>query len=250
MKAGDNEGARKFALKKVNKEAFGLASSATAWYWSFALLDYKLKRCSGWADDYFLIFDEENHYGHDKIVGAIIRAITASPSMISFLTGNRKLPNCPIPYEMGNEASLTNVANYYMSNKELWESTPGAIEWACTNARTFFSLLFLQGDKKGCKQLKIPCTFENYKAMVEEGIYVNATIKHGKKTIHEAMSSRQPGNLKVLVDAGASVLPTLLFGVPQPIHMACYYNSSPEMIKILVDAGMYLNTDSSLSLSF
>ena len=45
----------------------------------------------------------------------------------------------------------------------------------------------------------------------------------------------------MLIDAGANVkiVPRGGRGIPQPLHMACYYSFSSEIIQILCKAGWY-----------
>ena len=247
MKLGDDIGALKFAHKESNSDAFGLSSSASAWYWSQAFLDYRYKRHRGFASEYF----ESIGQTHSKKAkdGAILRAFQASPVMFQLLTGSRKLPNCRIPFNMGYEESLTNAATYWLSNAELWHNTPGAVEWAAKNCRTFMCLLILQEDEDGCKRLGFKCSVGTFKTLVGEGIFQDAMIRsNGKTLLHEAVCSGLPEHLKMLLDAGAKAKTDgwKTGEFPQPLHMACYYDYDPKIIRMLCQAGERLSSNDTL----
>ena len=241
MKMGDDKGALKFAHKKSNLEAFRLSSSCGAWFWTKALLDYRYKEQRGFAEDFFDIVpntdDPESRNLFHSFEGTILRAFQASPETLNFLTGERKLPNCRIPFHMGNWASLSNVGSYCLSNAELWRNTPGALEWAAHNVRTFLCLLILNQDIECCKALKIKCNASQFEAMLSKGIFPDARVdKNGKTLVHVAACNEKPQLLRMLLDAGAKVK-TSTTRIPQPLHMACYYNFNPKIIKVLCNAG-------------
>lgn len=240
MKCGDDKGALKFAGNESNKDAFTLASSVCAWLWSVALLNYRLNKHRGFAEEYFASLESETQqsYAEKCIESAVLRAIQSAPVVLEFLTNERRLPKCHVPCVMGNESSLTNAATYCLSNKKLWENTPGAIEWACENARTFFCIVMLHQDEEACQRLKIVNSVAFFKGLVEKGIFVNGGVAGGKKLVHDAVSSGQTEYLKILLNAGANAAPKLKPGVPQPLHIACYYNFDPEIIRLLCCAGM------------
>lgn len=236
MKLGDDKGAMKFASKKSNEQAFALASSATAWLWSLALLEFRYKRHRGFAREYYENLEEMAP--SSPPVGAIMRAAQASPHVITFLTGERELINCKIPNMMKSENSLSNAAVYCMSNLELWKSTPGAIEWAAKNCRTHYCLLMLRKEKEILDFLKLDSSLDNFKKMVNKGIFLEASLPgFGGRLVSEAVKADLPGYLEVLLKAGAKVVPDLHGCMPQPLHMACYYDHSPEIIKKLCKYG-------------
>lgn len=241
MKLGDDKGALRFAMKKSNSEAFQLASSSGAWFWSKALLDYRYKQHRGYAEDYYdkVISDDDPHSMNvfNSFEGTILRAFQASPETLSFLTGERKLPNCSIPFHMGNWKSLSNVATYCMTNAELWCNTPGALEWASYNARTFMCSLIVGQDKRSCKVLGLKGTISEFEDLLCKGVFLDAKVERRSKTlVHEAACHEMPQHLKCLISAGAQVR-TVSKQIPQPLHMACYYGFKPKIIKILCKAG-------------
>ena len=243
MKIGDDKGALKFALKKSNSEAFRLSSSCGAWFWTKALLDYRYKEQRGFAEDFFDLVpnsgDPESRNLFQRFEGTILRAFQASPETLNFLTGERKLPNCRIPFHMGNWASLSNIGSYCLSNAELWRNTPGALEWAARNVRTFMCSLILNQDIECCKTLKIKCSVDKFEELLGEGVFLDARVTScGKTLVHVATCSEMPQMLRMLLDAGAKVkISRSGRGIPQPLHMACYYNFNPNIIKILCNAG-------------
>ena len=246
MKLGDDKGALKFAMKKSNVEAFQFSSSCGAWFWTKALLDYRYKQHRGYAEDFYDAVidrnDPESQNVFNSFEGTILRAFQASPETLSFLTGERKLPDCLIPVLMGNWRSLTNVVTYCLSNAELWRNTPGALEWAASNARTFMCSMILDQDKENCKRLGIPCTSKKFKELLSQGIFFDAKVNRSSKTlVHCAVCGEMPQYLQMLIDAGANVkiVPRGGCGIPQPLHMACYYSFSSEIIQILCKAGWY-----------
>ncbi|KAL9956834.1 hypothetical protein ACROYT_G038377 [Oculina patagonica] len=210
MKMGDDKGALKFAHKKSNSEAFGLSSSCGAWFWTKALLDYRYKGQRGFAEDFFdmqISDDPESRNLFHGFEGTILRAFQASPETLNFLTGERKLPNSRIPFHMGNWASLSNVATYCLSNAELWRNTPGALEWAAHNARTFMCSVILNQDIECCKALKIKCSASQFEALISKGIFLDARVTScGKSLVHVAVCNEKPQLLKMLLDAGAKVV--------------------------------------------
>lgn len=236
MKLGDDEGAMKFASKKSNEQAFALASSATAWLWSLALLEFRYKHHRGFAREYYENLEEMTP--STPPVGAIIRAAQASRHVIAFLTGERELPNCSIPNMMKSESSLSNAAVYCMSNLELWKSTPGAIEWAAKNCRTHYCLLMLRKEKEILEFLKLESTLGNFTKMVNKGVFLEASLPgFGGRLVSEAVKADLPSYLEVLLKAGAKVVPDLYGCMPQPLHIACYYDHHPEIIKKLCKYG-------------
>lgn len=239
MKLGDDEGALAFASKKSNHEAFTLASSSSAWHWSMALLDYRHKHHRGFAREYY-DYIEEMRGPSVPPIGAIIGASQCSRNVLSFLTGERKLPNCKIPYAMKSESSLSNSAVYCMSNLELWRSTPGAIEWAATNCYTHYCVCMLRNEVEILKHLKVTNTVENFKELVNKGVFLEASIPgFGSRLVSEAVKSNDVDKLKVLLDAGAKVVPDVSNCTPKPLHIACYYDHDPEIIKTLCRYGKY-----------
>ena len=238
MKMGDDKGAVKFAHKKSNSEAFCLSSSSGACFWTKALLDYRYKGHRGFAEDLFESNPDTKNLFH-SFDGTVLRAFQASPETLSFLTGERKLPNCRIPFHMGNWASLSNIGTYCLSNAELWRNTPGALEWAACNIRTFVCTLILTRDIISCKKFKIKCNDNEFKALVTKGVFLDARVEAcGKTLVHLAACNDKPELLKMLLDAGAKVkTSTSVRELPQPLHMACYYNFNPTIIKILCNAG-------------
>lgn len=242
MKMGDDEGALKFALKKSNAEAFELSSSCGAWFWTKALLDYRYKKQRGFAEDFFDKSDDpKSRNVFSSFQGTILRAFQASPVTLQFLTGERQLPNCRIPFHMGNWASLSNVGSYCMSNAELWHKTPGALQWAARNARTFMCSLILDQDKASCKKLGIKCNATQFGELLSKGIFLDARVcGRGKTLVHVATCNDLPQLLKKLLNAGAKVhISGSGWRIPTPLHMACYYNFNPKLIQILCDAGTY-----------
>lgn len=244
MKMGDDKGALKFALKKSNSDAFGLSSSCGAWFWTKALLDYRYKEQRGFAEDYFDLVpnagDPESRNLFNRFEGTILRAFQASPETLNFLTGERKLPNCRIPFHMGNWASLSNIGSYCLSNAELWRNTPGALEWAARNVRTFMCSLILNQDMESCKALKIKCSANKFEELLSGGTFLDARVTScGKTMVHVATCSDMPQMLRMLLNAGAKVK-ICRSRIPQPLQMACYYNFNPKIIKILCNAGMSL----------
>lgn len=243
MKLGDDRGALKFAMKKSNSEAFRLSSSGGAWFWSKALLDYRYKQHRGYAEDYYKAGDENELTSTNlfySFEGTVLRAFQASPETLSFLTGERKLPNCPIPFHMGNCQSLSNVGTYCLSNAELWRSTPGALEWAAYNGRTFMCSLILSQEKQSLRTLGVKGTISEFEELLSKGIFLDARVfSCGKTLVHLAVCSQMPKHLKALIDAGAKVnTSSERFSIPQPLHMACYYSFKPKIIKLLCSAGM------------
>lgn len=248
MKMGDDKGALKFALKKSNIEAFRVSSSCGAWFWTKALLDYRYKKQTGFAEDYFDVSnsdDPESKNLFNNFEGTILRAFQASPETLRFLTGERKLPNCRVPYHMGNWASLSNVGIYCLSNAELWRNTPGALEWAARNVRTLMCSLILNQDLECCKTLNIKCSTSQFEELLSQGIFLDAKVSNngrhsGKTLVHVATCNEKPQLLRMLLNAGAEVKTSRIGrGIPPPLHMSCYYNFSPKIIKILCNAGMH-----------
>lgn len=248
MKMGDDKGALKFALKKSNIEAFRVSSSCGAWFWTKALLDYRYKKQTGFAEDYFDASnsdDPESKNLFNNFEGTILRAFQASPETLRFLTGERKLPNCRVPYHMGNWASLSNVGIYCLSNAELWRNTPGALEWAARNVRTLMCSLILNQDLECCKTLNIKCSTSQFEELLSQGIFLDAKVSNngrhsGKTLVHVATCNEKPQLLRMLLNAGAEVKTSRIGrGIPPPLHMSCYYNFSPKIIKILCNAGMH-----------
>ena len=243
MKMGDDKGALKFAMKKSNLEAFRLSSSSGAWFWTKALLDYRYKQHRGYAEDYYDKVPDEGDPDSQNLFhsfeGTILRAFQASPETLSFLTGERKLPNCPVPFHMGNWKSLSNAGTYCISNAELWRNTPGALEWAAYNARTFMCSLILSQDSECCKSIGIKATVSKFEELLSKGVYLDAKVdRSGKTLVHGAVCGEMPDHLKKLINAGAKVKTSIRkFGIPQPLHMACYYSFNPKIIKILCNAG-------------
>ena len=138
--------------------------------------------------------------------------------------------------------SLTNVATYCLSNAELWRNTPGALDWAAYNARTFMCSMILDQEKENCQRLGIPCTAEKFKELLSKGIFFDARVnRSGKTLVHCAVCDEMPQYLQMLIDAGANVkiVPRGGRSIPQPLHMACYYSFSSEIIQILCKAGWY-----------
>lgn len=246
MKLGDDKGALKFAMKNSNVEAFQFSSSCGAWFWTKALLDYRYKQHRGYAEDFYNAVidtnDPESQNVFNSFEGTILRAFQASPETLNFLTGERKLPDCMIPVLMGDWMSLTNVATYCLSNAELWRNTPGALDWAAYNARTFMCSMILDQEKENCQRLGIPCTAKKFKELLSKGIFFNAKVnRSGKTLVHCAVCDEMPQYLQMLIDAGANVkiVPRGGRSIPQPLHMACYYSFSSEIIQILCKAGWY-----------
>lgn len=243
MKMGDDKGALKFAMKKSNLEAFRLSSSCGAWFWTKALLDYRYKQHRGYTEDYYDKVPDEGDPDSQNLFhsfeGTILRAFQASPETLSFLTGERKLPNCPVPFHMGNWKSLSNAGTYCISNAELWRNTPGALEWAAYNARTFMCSLILSQDSECCKSIGIKATVSKFEELLSKGVYLDAKVdRSGKTLVHGAVCGEMPHHLKKLINAGAKVKTSIRkFGIPQPLHMACYYSFNPKIIKILCNAG-------------
>lgn len=237
MKLGDDKGALAFATKKSNQEAFTLASSSSAWHWSMALLDYRYRNHRGFAKEYYK-YIEEMRGPSIPPVGAIIGASQTSRYILDFLTGERKLPNCKIPYAMKAESSLSNSAVYCMSNLELWRSTPGAIEWAATNCYTHYCLCMLRNEVEILQYLKLKPTLDEFKNLVNKGVFLEAsTPGFGSRLICEAIKADDVDKLEVLLDAGAKVTPDVPNTMPKPLHIACYYNHDPEVIKMLCKHG-------------
>ena len=245
MKLGDDKGALKFAMKKSNLEAFRLSSSSGAWFWTKALLDYRYKQHRGYAEDYYDRVPDDDDPDSQNLFhnfeGTVLRAFQASPETLSFLTGERKLPNCPIPFHMGNWKSLSNAGTYCLSNAELWRDTFGALEWAACNARTFMCSLILGQEKECCKAIGLPCTASKFEELLSKGVFFDAKVNQsGKTLVHCAVCGEMSQYLKMLIDAGAKVkISSKGHGIPQPLHMACYYSFSPKIIRILCNAGMY-----------
>lgn len=252
MKMGDDKGALKFAFKKSNSEAFRLSSSCGAWFWTKALLDYRYKEQRGFAEDYLDSLPNsgnlESRNLFHRFEGTILRAFQASPETLNFLTGERKLPNCQIPFHMGNCKSLSNIGSYCLSNAELWRNTPGALEWAARNVRTFMCSLILNQDIESCKALKIKCSVNQFEELLSKGIFLDARVTNcGKTLVHVATCSEMPQMLRMLLNAGAKVkISRSGWGIPQPLHMACYYNFNPKIIKILCNAGVCYYRDNQL----
>lgn len=246
MKLGDDKEAFKFAMKKSNLEAFRLSSSSGAWFWTKALLDYRYKQHRGYAEDYYEKVPNESDPNSQNLFhsfeGTVLRAFQASPETLSFLMGERKLPNCPVPFHMGNWKSLSNAGTYCLSNAELWRNTPGALEWAACNARTFMCSLMLGQERESCKMIGIKETVSEFEEFVSKGVFSDAKVDRcGKTLVHVAVCGEMPQHLKILINAGAKVKTSSKgCGIPQPLHMACYYSFKPKIIKILCNAGMYM----------
>lgn len=237
MKLGDDKGALAFATKKSNQEAFTLASSSSAWHWSMALLDYRYRHHRGFAREYY---DSVEHLSGPTVppVGAIIGASQCSRHVLTFLTGERKLPNCKIPYVMKSESSLSNSAVYCMSNLELWRSTPGAIEWAATNCYTHYCLCMLRSEVEILQHIKLKNTTESFKELIKKGVFLETSIPgFGARLVSEAVKADDVEKLKVLLDAGAKVTPDVSSCTPKPLHIACYYDHDPDIIKTLCKYG-------------
>lgn len=235
---GDDRGALKFAHKKSNSEAFHLYSSGGAWFWSQALLDYRYNQHRGFAEEYYGDANEpESSNLFDNSDGSILRAFQLSPMTLSFLTGERKLPNCAIPFQMGNYKLLSNAGVYCLSNAEMWRNTCGALEWAAFNCRTFLCSLILNPEREALKSLEVSGSPSHFQTLLNKGVFLDAKLGScGKTLVHEAVCNQMPKHLKMLVDAGAEVTVRSSL-IPQPLHMCCYYNFHPKIIKILCNAG-------------
>ena len=171
-------------------------------------------------------------------VGAIMSAAQVSFHVISFLTGERQLPNSRIPYVMKSENSLSNAAIYCMSNLELWKSTPGAIEWAAKNCYTHYCFLMLRKEMEILEFLKLKPTLVNFKKYVKKGIFLEAALPgFGERLLSEAVKADLVDHLEVLLKAGAKAEPNLSPQMPQPLHIACYYDYSPKIIQMLCKYG-------------
>ena len=242
MKIGDDRGALAFASKESNQQAFGLASSGSAWLWSAALLDFRYKRQRGFAKEYY-----EHVSKLGSILpppGAIMAASQASYHVLSFLTGERELPNCKIPFIMRAESSLSNAAVYCTSNLELWGSTPGAIEWAAKNCHTHYCFLLLRKEKEILDFLNIKQALATFKSLVEQGIFLDISLPgFDGGLVTEAVKANMVDELGVLLKAGAKALIRRGRCVPQALHMACYYDHDPKIIKLLCRYGkpLYYN---------
>ena len=238
MKLGDDEGALRFASKKSNDQAFALASSATAWLWSLALLEYRYKHHRGFASEYYENLEQMKP--STLPAGAIMRAAQASIHVLSFLTRERELPNCKVPNMMKSENSLSNAAVYCMSNLELWRNTPGAIEWAASNCHTHYCLLMLREEKEILEFLKLEPSLDNFTKMVKKGVFLEAPLPgFGGRLVSESVKADLPKHLEVLLKAGAKSVPDLNGNMPQPLHIACYYDHHPEIIKKLCKYGNF-----------
>ena len=251
MKLGDDKGALNFAMKKSNLEAFELASSCGAWFWTKALLDYRYKHHKGYAEDFYdkmvLDHDPSSMNVFSSLEGTILRAFQAAPEMLSFLTGERKLPNCPIPFHMGNWKSLSNMGTYCLSNAELWRETPGALEWASYNARTFMCSFIVGQDKQSCRALGLKGTVSELEDLLSKGVFLNAKVeRRGKTLVHEATCHEMPQHLRCLINAGAQVRTVSKGKFPQPLHMACYYDFKPKIIEILCNAGKLIKRENTI----
>lgn len=102
--------------------------------------------------------------------------------------------------------------------------------------------MILDQDKENCKRLGIPCTSKKFKELLSQGIFFDAKVNRSSKTlVHCAVCGEMPQYLQMLIDAGANVkiVPRGGRGIPQPLHMACYYSFSSEIIQILCKAGWY-----------
>jgi hypothetical protein len=236
MKLGDDRGALAFASKKSNQQAFGLSSSASAWLWSAALVDFRYKRQRGFAKEYY----EHVHQLGSVFPppGAIMSASQASHHVLSFLIGERKLPNCKIPFVMRSESSLSNAAVYCTSNLELWRGTPGAIEWAAKNCHTHYCFLLLRKEKEILDFLKFEQTLSKFKSFVEKGIFLDSSLPGFEGgLVTEAVKANMIDQLEVLLKAGAKAVVRHGNCVPQALHMACYYDHNPKIIKLLCKYG-------------
>ena len=236
MKLGDDRGALAFASKKSSHQAFGLASSASAWLWSVALLDFRYKRQRGFAKEYY---QHVHKFGSVfPPPGAIMCASQASYHVLSFLTGERKLPNCKIPFVMRSENSLSNAAVYCTSNLELWRSTPGAIEWAAKNCHTHYCFLLLRKEKEILDFLKFKQTLSTFKSFVKKGIFLDSSLPGFEGgLVTEAVKANMVDQLEVLLKAGAKTVVRHGRCAPQALHMACYYDHDPKIIKLLCRYG-------------
>lgn len=241
MKLGDDKGALAFASKKSNQQAFGLASSGNAWLWTVALLDFRYKGRKGFAKEFY----EHN----DKLgavfppPGAIMCASQASLHVLSFLTGERKLPNCKIPFVMKSESSLSNAAVYCTSNLELWRETPGAIEWAATNCHTHYCFLLLRKEKEILDFLKLEQKLGTFKKFVNKGIFLDSAAPSFEGgLVTEAVNVNMVDHLEVLLKAGAKAVVYYGGCTPQALHVACYYDHDPKIIKLLCKYGEFFTT--------
>lgn len=240
MKLGDDKGALAFASKKSNQQAFCLASSASAWFWSVALLDFRYKGRKGFAKEFYEHVDKLGEIFPPP--GAIMTASQASRHVLSFLTGERKLPNCKIPFMMKAESSLSNAAVYCTSNLELWKETPGAIEWAATNCHTHYCFLLLRKEKEILDFLKLEQKLGTFKKFVNKGIFLDNTLpKFEGGLVTEAVRTNMVDYLEVLLKAGAKAVVYHGRCIPQALHMACYYDQDPKIIKLLCKYGKLIS---------
>ena len=239
MKMGDDKGALAFASKKSNHQAFGLGSSASAWLWSVALLNFRYKHQRGFAKEFY-----ENVHELGSVFpppGAIMCACQASYHVLSFLTSERQLPNYKIPLVMRSENSLSNAAVYCTSNLELWRSTPGAIEWAAKNCHTHYCFLLLRKEKEILDFLKFEQSLATFQSFVKKGIYLDSEFPGFEGgLVTEAVKSNMVPELGVLLKAGAKAVVSHGRCIPQALHMACYYDHDPRIIKLLCKYGKFL----------
>jgi tetratricopeptide (TPR) repeat protein len=233
QKAGDWRAADR--MLKQDPELTDMMSSMTTCLWSKALCDFVIRNERKFPSEYF----------YKSGVINLVTAIVNVPLPIHFMTGKIPLPNIPIPgtYEARQKERLPSYAhqaNYASQNKELWESQPGALEWAERSFNTIKCIRVLKPQyfENFYDYEKEPNTYETFAKYVnsELGIFMDDvyTSRHAS-LLHDVIQTDDPRMLKLLIDKGINIKPSKVD--LYPIHLACYYDRDPAIIQMLMDKG-------------
>jgi tetratricopeptide (TPR) repeat protein len=225
------------SMLKNDPELVRMDSSKVCCLWSKALCDYVLRK----GQPSFITSDESVN---------IVSAVLHAPFVLFFMTGKIPLPNIPIPttftyniddkQERSTQASVAHQATYASHNKTLWECIPGALEWA---ERTYNTLKCFRVFRphlfvNAYDVEQEPNTVETIEKYVSSdvGIFVDKVfISDAMTLMHEAVVYNEPRIVKLFIEKGVTVEPK--GPMRSPVQMACFLNSKPEIIELLMDHG-------------
>lgn len=162
------------------------------------------------------------------------------PLVCELLTGMRRMPGGRIPTNFPGSESLLQAAVYATSCLDLWEQTPGALEYLRKMTNTQ-----ILGDKmaKGVDMTNPIIEVAPLLKLIDDGIFPNA-LHIGEEASHEPLLHmaifQRPGAdiiIEKLIAAGANVKIQVGPGLTA-LHKACYYACGRAVIRSLVNAGL------------
>jgi len=171
--------------------------------------------------------------------GAVMAAVNVYHKAIQYILGEKGLPRILLPSSYGKPERELQSIIYATTAIDLWKSVPGAIDWLRKCRNTFWAVASVthyppKDAFPGYQR------FSTFKRLLEEGVYDNCPVtQSGSFMIHELVMGphTSPEHIRLYLSMGYR--PSNSFHL-SALNMACYYDVDPEIVAMLIDAGLSL----------